>query len=254
MVRDDEDESWRLQSAELTLRARREDDARTLRVCALVHYGDAAYYEDVAKDFGTRRRSVTSTSATLTELITSRENLCASEDDLKLWRLRVDLAPTPEARALARAHGLRAQMDALDAKSEGFYVADVTREELIALREEAGELGSTRAKETARNERASAATSGGTALPPALEAMAVTALGRASGGDPGKIIARLSCWFVPCPEAHLLLLDWVWAGGRPSNVLGAMVDCCASGDLESARRLAFAQICLLYTSPSPRDS
>ena len=251
LVRDDEDESWRLQSAELTLRARREDDARTLRVCALVHYGDAAYYEDVAKDFGTRRRSVTSTSATLTELITSRENLCASEDDLKLWRLRVDLAPTPEARALARAHGLRAQMDALDAKSEGFYVADVTREELIALREEAGELGSTRAKETARNERASAATSGGTALPPALEAMAVTALGRASGGDPGKIIARLSCWFVPCPEAHLLLLDWVWAGGRPSNVLGAMVDCCASGDLESARRLAFAQMIVSAQAEGP---
>ena len=251
LVRDDEDESWRLQSAELTLRARREDDARTLRVCALVHYGDAAYYEDLAKDFGTRRRSVTSTSATLAELITSRENLCASEDDLKLWRLSVDLAPTPEARALARAHGLRAQMDALDAKSEGFYVADVTREELIALREEAGELGSTRAAETARNKNASVATSGGKALPPALEAMAVTALGRASGGDPGKIIARLSCWFVPCPEAHLLLLDWVWAGGRPSNVLGAMVDCCASGDLESARRLAFAQMIVSAQAEGP---
>ena len=108
-------------------------------------------------------------------------------------------------------------MDALDAKSEGFYVADVTREELIALREEAGELGR-RARETARNKNASVATSGGKALPPALEAMAVTALGRASGGDPGKIIARLSCWFVPCPEAHLLLLDWVWrADDRPTS-------------------------------------
>ena len=55
-------------------------------------------------------------------------------------------------------------------------------------------------------------------------------------------MTRAMCWLVPCPEAHLLLLDWVWGGGRPAPVLGAMLDSLAGGKLEAVRRLAFAQM------------
>ena len=248
LARDARDGSWALQSATVTLR-RRGGGARaraTLRVCALVHYGEARYYRGVTKDFETRDGD-----ATLVELITSEENLTSDDDGgTGLRRLGTALAPTAEARKLASAHGLTAQLDALDARRRGWYVADVTREELIALRREAGEMTATTAAETTRDGKRSAVSTG-TNLPPALEAMAVTAFGRASEGDPARLFARMSCWFVPCPEAHLLLLDWVWAGGRPSEVLGAMVDCCASGDLESARRLAFAQMIVSAQAEGP---
>ena len=107
LARDARDGSWALQSATVTLRPR---DAsaratRALRVCALVHYGEARYYRGVAKDFETREND-----ATLVELITSRKHLEASDErGLKLWRLSEALAPTAEARALANAHGLRVQ-------------------------------------------------------------------------------------------------------------------------------------------------
>jgi len=68
------------------------------------------------------------------------------------------------------------------------------------------------------------------ALPPALEALVVTARGRAGGGLVRQG-TRALCWLVPCPEAHLLLLDWVWGGGRPAPVLGAMLDSLAGGNL-----------------------
>lgn len=74
----------------------------------------------------------------------------------------------------------------------------------------------------------------------AFEALAVTAFGRASEGDFVRLFVWLSCWFVLCLEVYLLLFDWVWVGGCLFEVLGVMVDCCASGDLEFARRLAFA--------------
>jgi hypothetical protein len=149
-----------------------------------VHYGEARYYRGVAKDFETREND-----ATLVELITSRKHLEASDErGLKLWRLSEALAPTAEARALANAHGLRAQLDALDARARGWYVADVTREELIALRREAGEMTAKTAEETTRNAKRSAVSMGGN-LPPALEALAVTAFGRASEGDPARLFA-----------------------------------------------------------------
>jgi len=243
------DASWALQSATVTLRERDGGD-REVRVCALVHYGEAAYYRGVAEDFSVDGRDG---EATLVELITSRVNLVeGGEDganerdgrrDVKLFRLGAELAPTPEARALARAHGLEAQLDVLDARQTGWFVADVTREELIALREEAGEIpvasGSGRSASPTLT------------IPPALEALAVTAFGRAGARDPARLFTRLGCWLVPCPEAHLLLLDWVWAGGRPSEVLGAMIDCCASGDLLGARRLAFAQMIVSAQARGP---
>ena len=275
LVRDERDGAWALQSATVELRPREcdswngSDEEKRLKVCALVHYGTEEYYRGMAKDFKCgggddgEDGSGSGRCATLVELITSRENLTVDVDassssssassssspSVKLWRLGTELAPTAEARALAEAHGLRAQLDVLDARKDGWFVADVTREELIALREEAGQMTSKSAKKSAADARRSVVSTAN--LPPAIEALVVTATGRASGGDPARLFARMSCWFVPCPEAHLLLLDWVWAGGRPSNVLGAMVDCCAAGDLTSARRLAFAQMIVSAQATGP---
>ena len=179
-------------------------------------------------------------------------------------RLALELAPTEDSRALAYAHGLRAQLDELDLTRPSWYVADMPREELTRLQEEAGEAAFASARRDAErrptseipgvgakarslvdrlrsgSNRGGRANAAG-ALPPALEALVVAARGRAGGG-PAKQLARALCWLVPCPEAHLLLLDWVWGGGRPAPVLGAMLDALASGQIESVRRLAFAQM------------
>jgi hypothetical protein len=53
---------------------------------------------------------------------------------------------------------------------------------------------------------------------------------------------RLLWWLTPCPEPWLLLFDWLWVGGRPAPVVGALVDCLTAFDGLGARRLAFAQI------------
>ena len=179
-----------------------------------------------------------------------------------LPRLAVALAPTEDSRNLATVHGLRAQLDALDLTRPAWYVADMPKEELTRLREEAGEapvasarLGSeldrrptseipgvvAKARSLMERARLHDTANAAGALPPALEALAVAARGRAGGG-PEKQLARALCWLVPCPEAHLLLLDWVWGGGRPAPVLGAMLDFLTSGQIESVRRLAFAQM------------
>lgn len=181
-----------------------------------------------------------------------------------LPRLGVSLAPTEDSRNLAYVHGLRAQLDALDLTRPAWYVADMPKEELTRLQAEAGEasFASARANANLRPtsqipgvgakakslfDRFRGGSNGGGngnaagALPPALEALVIAARGRAGGG-PVKQLARALCWLVPCPEAHLLLLDWVWGGGRPAPVLGAMLDALASGQIESVRRLAFAQM------------
>ena len=192
----------------------------------------------------------------------------ATEDsrsrDAFLPRLGVSLAPTEDSRNLAYVHGLRAQLDALDLTRPAWYVADMPKEELTRLQAEAGEasFASARADANLRPtsqipgvgakaksllDRLRGGSNGGGngnaagALPPALEALVIAARGRAGGG-PAKQLARALCWLVPCPEAHLLLLDWVWGGGRPAPVLGAMLDALASGQIESVRRLAFAQM------------
>ena len=179
-----------------------------------------------------------------------------------LPRLAVALAPTEDSRNLAYVHGLRAQLDALDLTRPAWYVADMPKEELTRAQEEAGEAAFASARrdadrrpsseipgvaakarslmDRARLEKAANKSPTG-ALPPALEALAVAARGRAGGG-PAKQLTRALCWLVPCPEAHLLLLDWVWGGGRPAPVLGAMLDFLTSGQIESVRRLAFAQM------------
>ncbi len=291
-------------------------------LAATVHVGDAAYYQ------GLQDECESSYDCVLYELITAEENLAPGERPAARRRrgrsrsnenernepsasggaspspssssstsflptLAVDLAPTEAARDLAAVHGLRAQLDALDLRRPGWYVADIPRAELLRMQAAAGErpvgapdsadTGADTARDDGTGENSSPShTTGGSqqnddprgrhhhsltlgpstptsalpgvankarrvgaggegALPGALEALAVIARGRAGGG-PAKQTARMLCWLVPCPEAHLLLLDWVWGGGRPAPVLGAMLDCLASGKIESVRRLAFAQM------------
>lgn len=178
-----------------------------------------------------------------------------------LPRLANKLSPTDDARNLASVHGLVPQLDALDLTGANWYVADIPKQQLLKLQVEAGEtaLGSRRALQTPTSEipgigakivslldRLGVGLNGGAEkatgpLPPVVEAFVIAARGRAGGG-PVKQLIRYLCWCVPCPEAHLLLLDWVWGGGRPAPVLGAMLDSLASGQIESVRRLAFAQM------------
>ena len=72
-------------------------------------------------------------------------------------------------------------------------------------------------------------------VPALVEAFLVTGCRslRESYLEPGNW-RELCVWLVPCLEAHLLLLDWVWGGGRPAPVLGAMVDAISAGDIVGA--------------------
>ena len=258
------DGSWELQSATATFR-RPDGEPLEVSLAATVHVGDASYYQ------GLQDECESSYDCVLFELITAEENLkpgpwptptdppgdhpsfaAASASSSSpsnvgdapfLPQLAADLTPTEEARNLAGVHGLLAQLDAVDFRRPAWYVADVPKAELVRMQEEAGErplADAPAASSSVPGVRAKAAAASGS-LPPALEALLVTARGRAGGGF-ARQMTRAMCWLVPCPEAHLLLLDWVWGGGRPAPVLGAMLDSLAGGKLEAVRRLAFAQM------------
>ena len=257
------DGAWELQSATAVFRRNARFDettgecvapAQEVALAATVHVGDPTYYQ------GLQEECDADYDAVLFELITGEENLRegrapestrggarhGDEDedhrdrdrprDPFLPQLAVALAPTPDARRLADTHFLVPQLDALDLCGGNWYVADMPKQELARLQAEAGEASGV----VAGGDGPAPA---GPSLPasPALEALVVTAKGRAGGG-PLRQATRLVCWLVPCPEAHLLLLDWVWGGGRPSKVLGAMLDSLAGGNIIAARRLAFAQM------------
>ena len=259
------DGSWELQSATAAFR-RPGGEPLEVSLAATVHVGDASYYQ------GLQDECESSYDCVLFELITAEENLkpgpwptprdppgdrpsspassssssasSSSSSSPFLPQLAAELTPTEEARDLAGVHGLLAQLDAVDFRRPAWYVADVPKAELVRMQEAAGErpLASSPASSSTAGVRAKAAAAASSgSLPPALEALLVTARGRAGGG-PARQFTRAMCWLVPCPEAHLLLLDWVWGGGRPAPVLGAMLDSLAGGKLEAVRRLAFAQM------------
>ena len=266
------DGSWELQSATAAFR-RPGGEPLEVSLAATVHVGDASYYQ------GLQDECESSYDCVLFELITAEENLkpgpwptprdppgdrpsspassassassssssasSSSSSSPFLPQLAADLTPTEEARDLAGVHGLLAQLDAVDFRRPAWYVADVPKAELVRMQEAAGErplAGSPASSSSTAGVRAKAAAAASSgSLPPALEALLVTARGRAGGG-PARQFTRAMCWLVPCPEAHLLLLDWVWGGGRPAPVLGAMLDSLAGGKLEAVRRLAFAQM------------
>ena len=257
------DGAWELQSATAVFRRNARFDpttgecvapAQEVALAATVHVGDPTYYQ------GLQEECDADYDAVLFELITGEENLREGrapestrggarhggdedEDDHNrdrrdpfLPQLAVALAPTPDARRLADTHFLVPQLDALDLCGDNWYVADMPKQELARLQAEAGEASGVVAG-------GDGPAPSGPSLPasPALEALVVTAKGRAGGG-PLRQATRLVCWLVPCPEAHLLLLDWVWGGGRPAPVLGALLDSLAGGNIIAARRLAFAQM------------
>ena len=257
------DGSWELQSATAAFR-RPDGEPLEVSLAATVHVGDASYYQ------GLQDECESSYDCVLFELITAEENLkpgpwptptdppgdhpsfAASASSSSpsnvgdapfLPQLAADLTPTEEARNLAGVHGLLAQLDAVDFRRPAWYVADVPKAELVRMQEEAGErpLADAPAASSSVPACAPRRRRRPGSLPPALEALLVTARGRAGGG-PARQMIRAMCWLVPCPEAHLLLLDWVWGGGRPAPVLGAMLDSLAGGKLEAVRRLAFAQM------------
>jgi hypothetical protein len=64
-------------------------------------------------------------------------------------------------------------------------------------------------------------------------------------------------WLTPCPEAQIMLLDWARAypvAGGFSSLLTNMINSVLSGDLFTAKKLAFAQQLATGTTSSNTDS
>ena len=248
------DGDWELQSSQVTYCNER--NTCEIDLIATVHVGEKEYYanlerelrcsldddfEEVDDEDGTTiaRRS----SAILFELLTDEQNVEMNDNNdddndekkvkkdktrsLNLPRLKVSLSPTDEARRLAASHGLVAQLDAIDFKKPNWYLADCSSNELEKMK----------ASMTLDEQDTEAFR-----VPALLEAFLVTIIGRARTLPRAAQFARTLVWLVPCPEANLLLFDWIWAGGRPAPVLGAMVDAISAGDIVGARKLAFAQM------------
>lgn len=201
---------------------------------ATVHVGEKEYYANLERDLVSHEEN-----PVLFELLTDERNVermirsrtknttTSSSSSLTLPRLKVSLSPTDDARRLAASHGLIAQLDAIDFKKPNWYLADCSSNELEKMKAEMSlEEADTEAFR----------------VPALMEAFLVTVVGRARTLPRAGQFARSLVWLVPCPEAHLLLLDWIWGGGRPAPVLGAMVDAISAGDIVGARKLAFAQM------------
>jgi len=214
---------WELQSAETRFQSKLRDFEVDL--VATVHVAEKDYYEDLERDF--------ERDLVLFELLTDEKNV---EYDESLPKLKVSLYPTIEARKLASLHDLVAQLDAIDFKKPNWFLADCSTQSLKAMKETMS--SSEKDTETFK-------------IPAFFEAVLVTVIGRARKLPRFGQFARSLCWFVPCPEFHLILLDWVWGGGRPAPVLGAMVDAISAGDIVGARKLAFAQ--MLVSSQNATD-
>ena len=264
-MRETDDGDWELQSAHVKYT----NDAETCEIdlIATVHVGEEEYYgnlereltmdpngskidfddddfceeggNDVLFELLTDERNIDNNSTTNSNTNDSNKNNKNNNEQqqqqqqtrgrvkLNLPRLKVSLSPTLEARQLAASHGLVAQLDAIDFKKPNWYLADCSSNELEKMKASMNAEDSD--TETFR-------------VPALVEAFLVTVVGRARTLPRAGQFARALVWLVPCPEAHLLLLDWVWGGGRPAPVLGAMVDAISAGDIVGARKLAFAQM------------
>ena len=258
-MRETDDGDWELQSAHVKYT----NDAETCEIdlIATVHVGEEEYYgnlerelmmdpttgskiddddddddddkndfceeggNDVLFELLTDERNIDNNSTTANS--NTNDNRRRRVKLLNLPRLKVSLSPTLEARQLAASHGLVAQLDAIDFKKPNWYLADCSSNELEKMKASMNAEDSD--TETFR-------------VPALVEAFLVTVVGRARTLPRAGQFARALVWLVPCPEAHLLLLDWVWGGGRPAPVLGAMVDAISAGDIVGARKLAFAQM------------
>ena len=223
---------WELQSSQVTYV--NEQKTCEIDLIATVHVGEKEYYKNLERDLVSQNEENPVLFELLTDernverMIRSRtENTTTSSSSLTLPRLKVSLSPTDEARRLAASHGLIAQLDAIDFKKPNWYLADCSSNELEKMKADMSlEEADTEAFR----------------VPALIEAFLVTIVGRARTLPRAGQFARSLVWLVPCPEAHLLLLDWIWGGGRPAPVLGAMVDAISAGDIVGARKLAFAQM------------
>ncbi|CAL6295842.1 unnamed protein product [Bathycoccus prasinos] len=223
---------WELQSSQVTYV--NEQKTCEIDLIATVHVGEKEYYKNLERDLVSQNEENPVLFELLTDernverMIRSRtENTTTSSSSLTLPRLKVSLSPTDEARRLAASHGLIAQLDAIDFKKPNWYLADCSSNELEKMKADMSlEEADTEAFR----------------VPALIEAFLVTIIGRARTLPRAGQFARSLVWLVPCPEAHLLLLDWIWGGGRPAPVLGAMVDAISAGDIVGARKLAFAQM------------
>lgn len=244
---ENEDGSWELQSGQITYATK---NGTEINMIAMVHVGDKEYFKSIESDLLASDAQGEQT-ITLFELLTDENNVLDPKTDgsmskesghkfdtagLQLPRLRVPLGPSADAQRLAVSQGLCAQLDAIDFKKPNWYVADCSSQTLRKLKD-----NMTLAEQDTESSM----------RPALLEALLVALMGRAKTMPKAAQFARSFIWLVPCPEAQLLLFDWIWAGGRPAPVLGAILDAISAGNIAGARKLAFAQ--MLVSAQNAKD-
>eukprot|EP00963_Diacronema_lutheri_P013461 scaffold2636_cov340-Pavlova_lutheri.AAC.123 len=208
-----------LQSAVANFVGTGKDGSRVrLDLVALVHVADEQYYKKIHERCGKCDR-------VLFEMITARENVHTDVHGRKTLKRR--MFPTAQQIEMASAYGLKSQIQSMDCCREGWYLADLEKEVVQKLQENAREAvwGSSPAQLLAGN---------------MVEALRLLVEGRSSGAMKSKLVRAL-LWITPCPEAGLLLLDWARQGGRPAPVLLPLASTLFALDLPTSRKLAFAQ-------------
>jgi len=189
-----------------------------LELFPMVHLGDPIYYRQL-------QEAASSHDRVLFELITDKE--CIDEDSQGRKRLNTKLFPPKEQIALARDHGLQAQMEALDYSSKSWFLADLdkdTIQDLQWLRAEGGQ------PDTLRTMVQGWGSGNFRTLPERCRTLIRNWL-------------RAPVWLVPCPEGAMLTLDWALSSrGKITELLSTMLDSIVRLDFKTIKKLSFAQL------------
>ncbi|KAA8498047.1 hypothetical protein FVE85_5632 [Porphyridium purpureum] len=216
-VRVDENGSTvQLQAARVLLQRKRQDGTtQHLSLFSLVHVAEPIYYRLI-------RQEIEHSDRVYCELIARTRSIRFKSETLRLST--EPLFPTLQARQLAAQYGLVCQLDELDPYALGFFVADMTHEELAAS------LGASWQQEFRDRSRL-------------MEAIQACWRPR---WEPSPSVwsrgARALLWLLPGPELPLILFDWILQGGQPAPILTALLDAFTRFDLLAVRRLVFAQL------------
>lgn len=189
-----------------------------LDLVSLVHVAEGEYYRRI-------QEQCASCDRVLFEMITTRENVKVDYDGRKT--LKQKMFPTAQQIQTANAYGLTSQLQSMDCSGEGWYLADLEKEEVQKLQE--------RAKEAVWG-----ASAWGSLAQNITDALRLLVGGRSGGTAKNKLVRAL-LWITPCPEAGLLLLDWAWQGGRPAPILLPLASALLALDYPASKKLAFAQ-------------
>jgi len=185
---------------------------------SLVHVAEGEYYRRI-------QEQCASCDRVLFEMITTRENVKVDHGGRKTLKHR--MFPTAQQIQTAGAYGLTSQLQSMDCFREGWYLADLEKEEVQKLQERA-------------QEAVWGASAWGSCAQNITDALRLLVGGRSRGTVKDKLVRAL-LWITPCPEAGLLLLDWAWQGGRPAPILLPLASALLALDYPASQKLVFAQ-------------